>query len=62
MFEVLTWSKLGSAVAVERFFSGGHDTISLRRAFLIPDTIQVLMLVKQRLRLARVAFGKADKL
>jgi hypothetical protein len=62
MFEVLTWSKLGSAVAFERIFSGGRDTISLRRASLIPDTIQVLMLVKQRLRLARVAFGKADKL
>ncbi|KAF8808961.1 hypothetical protein BYT27DRAFT_7222760 [Phlegmacium glaucopus] len=27
---------------------------------LIPETIQVLMLVKQHLRLARVAFGKAD--
>jgi hypothetical protein len=62
MFEVLTWSKLGSAVAVERIFSGGRDTISLRRASLIPGTIQVLMLVKQRLWLARVAFGKADKL
>jgi hypothetical protein len=46
---------LGSAVAVERVFSGGRDTISLRRASLIPDTIRVLMLVKQRLRLARIA-------
>jgi hypothetical protein len=55
------WSNLGSAVAVERIFSGGRDTISLRRASLIPETIQVLMLVKQRLRLARVAFGKADQ-
>ncbi|KAF8808465.1 hypothetical protein BYT27DRAFT_7096564 [Phlegmacium glaucopus] len=45
---------LGSAVAVECIFSGGHDTISLRRASLVPDTIRVLMLVKQRLRLARV--------
>jgi hypothetical protein len=43
----------GSAVAVERIFSGGRDTISLRRASLKPDTIRVLMLVKQRLRLAR---------
>ncbi|KAF5328727.1 hypothetical protein D9619_011460 [Psilocybe cf. subviscida] len=45
----------GSAVAVERIFSGGRDTISLRRASLVPKTIRVLMLVKQRLRLARVA-------
>ncbi|KAH9055277.1 hypothetical protein EDB87DRAFT_1813944 [Lactarius vividus] len=51
--------KLGSAVvAVERVFSGGRDTISLTRASLIPETIQVLMLVKQRLRLAHVAFVK----
>jgi hypothetical protein len=46
---------LGSAVAVERIFSGGRDTISLRRASLKPDTIRTLMLVKQRLRLARDA-------
>jgi hypothetical protein len=44
---------LGSAVAVERIFSGGRDTISLRRASLQPDTIRVLMLVKKRLHLAR---------
>ncbi|KIJ27296.1 hypothetical protein M422DRAFT_271550 [Sphaerobolus stellatus SS14] len=43
----------GSAVAVERIFSGGRDTISLRRASLKPETIRTLMLVKQRLRLAR---------
>ena len=43
---------LGSAVAVERIFSGGRDTISLRRASLKPDTIRTLMLVKQHLRLA----------
>ena len=42
----------GSAVAVERIFSGGHDTISLRRASLNPETIRTLMLVKQRLHLA----------
>jgi len=46
---------LGSAVAVERIFSGGRDTISLRRASLKPDTICTLMLVKQHLRLARQA-------
>jgi hypothetical protein len=44
---------LGSAVAVERIFSGGRDTISLRRASLHADTIRVLMLVKKRLHLAR---------
>ena len=52
---------LPAAVAIERIFSGECDTISLRRASLIPETIQVLMLVKQRLRLARVAYGKAEK-
>ena len=31
---------LGSAVAVERIFSGGRDTISLRRASLKPETIR----------------------
>ena len=46
---------IGSAVAVERIFSGGRDTISLRRASLKPDTIRTLMLVKQHLRLARTA-------
>ncbi|KIM78646.1 hypothetical protein PILCRDRAFT_55234, partial [Piloderma croceum F 1598] len=46
---------IGSAVAVERIFSGGRDTISLRRASLQPETIRTLMLVKQRLRLARSA-------
>ena len=40
---------LGSAVAVERIFSGGRDTISLRHASLKPETIKVLMLVKHRL-------------
>lgn len=43
----------GSAVAVERIFSGGRDTIALRRASLKSETIQVLMLVKHHLRLAR---------
>ncbi|KIJ36210.1 hypothetical protein M422DRAFT_261541, partial [Sphaerobolus stellatus SS14] len=44
----------GSAVAVECIFSSGRDVISLRRARLKPDTIRTLMLVKQRLKLARV--------
>ena len=45
----------GSAVAVERIFSGGRDTIGLRRASLKAETIQTLMFVKARLRLARKA-------
>jgi hypothetical protein len=44
-------AKRGSAVAVERIFSGGRDTISLLRARLQPDTIRTLMLVKKRLHL-----------
>lgn len=47
-------SSQGSAVAVERIFSGGRDTISLRRASLQPGTIRTLMSLKQRLRLARL--------
>ena len=43
------------AHAVEHIFSGGRDTISMRRASLKPDTIRMLMMVKQRLRLARLA-------
>ncbi|KAF5374318.1 hypothetical protein D9758_004652 [Tetrapyrgos nigripes] len=43
----------GSAVAVERVFSGGRDTISLRHASLHPDTIRMLMIAKNRLHLAR---------
>jgi hypothetical protein len=46
---------LGSAVAVERIFSGGRDTIGLHRASLKAETIQTLMFVKARLRLARKA-------
>ncbi|KAJ7714916.1 ribonuclease H-like domain-containing protein [Mycena metata] len=42
-----------SAVAVERVFSGGRDTISLRRARLNPETIRTLMLVKHQLHLKR---------
>ncbi|KAJ7651810.1 hypothetical protein B0H17DRAFT_958290, partial [Mycena rosella] len=37
----------GSAVAVEHIFSGGRDTISLRRASLKPHTISTLMMVKR---------------
>jgi hypothetical protein len=43
----------GSAVAVERIFSGGRDTISLRRASLKPNTICMLMILKQRIRMCR---------
>ena len=45
----------GSAVAVEHIFSGARDTISLWHASLKPETIRTLMLVKQRLHLAREA-------
>jgi hypothetical protein len=38
---------------VERIFSGGRDTIGLRRASLKAETIQMLMFVKVRLRMAR---------
>ncbi|KAJ7193248.1 hypothetical protein GGX14DRAFT_379406, partial [Mycena pura] len=48
----------GSAVAVERVFSGGRDTISLRRARLNAETIRTLMLVKHHLRLKRKGFEK----
>ncbi|EJD42010.1 hATC-domain-containing protein [Auricularia subglabra TFB-10046 SS5] len=47
----------GSAVAVERVFSGGRDTVSMRRARLSAETIRVLMLVKQSLRQARDVLG-----
>ena len=40
-------------MAVERVFSSGRDTISLRRASLDPETIRTLMIVKARLRMAR---------
>jgi hypothetical protein len=45
---------LGSAVAVECVFLGGHDTISLQWASLWPETIKVLMLVKKKLHLVHV--------
>lgn len=43
----------GSAVAVERVFSGGRDTISIRRASLKADTIRALMIIKQHYRQLR---------
>ncbi|KAJ7042244.1 hypothetical protein C8F04DRAFT_946234, partial [Mycena alexandri] len=51
----------GSAVAVERIFSGGRDTIGLRRASLKAETIEILMFVKARLRLAKEASKKHEK-
>jgi hypothetical protein len=44
---------VGSAVAMERIFPGGRDTISLRRASLQPETIRTLLLAKQHLHLTR---------
>jgi hypothetical protein len=48
-------------VAVERVFSGGRDTIGLRRASLKAKTIEVLMFVKGRLHLAREVSKKQEK-
>ena len=45
----------GSAVAVEHIFSGGQDTVSMRRMRLKPETVGTLILVKAKLRLARTA-------
>lgn len=52
---ILTSISSGSSVAVERIFSSGRDTISLRRASLKPETIRQLMLLKHRLLLAQRA-------
>ena len=41
----------GSAVTVERIFSGGRDTISIRRARLSASLIRTLMFLKHELRL-----------
>jgi hAT family C-terminal dimerisation region len=57
-FECSSCFSQGSAVNIERIFSGGCDTISLRRASLQPETIRMLMLVKQHLRLSCVAVDK----
>ncbi|KAJ6563754.1 hypothetical protein B0H10DRAFT_1966033 [Mycena sp. CBHHK59/15] len=50
-----------SAVAVKRVFSGRRETIAVRRASLKAETIEVLMFVKARLRLAREASKKQEK-
>lgn len=50
----------GPTVAVERIFSGGRDTVSMRRASLKPETIRTLMLVKAKLRLARAAIKELN--
>ena len=47
---------LGSAVAVERIFSGGRDTVSLRRPSLHSDTIRILMISKHCHHMARNLF------
>ena len=44
---------LGSAVAVERIFSSGRDTISICRASLQPDTIRTLMVLKHHIHRTR---------
>ena len=49
---MMSYPSLGSVVDVGCIFSGGHDTISLCRASLKPETICTLMLVKQCLHLA----------
>jgi hypothetical protein len=50
-------------VSVERVFSGGRDTISLRRASLKPETIRALMIVKHSIlrERARRAAGRQLK-
>lgn len=55
----LTSASLRSAVGVEHIFSGGRDTISLQRASLKPETIRILMLVRQELHLAHNAAQQA---
>ena len=47
---------LGSAVAVERIFSGGRDAVSLRRPSLHSDTIRILMISKHCRHMARNLF------
>ncbi|KAI9461527.1 ribonuclease H-like domain-containing protein [Russula earlei] len=49
----ISLSSSASAVAVERIFSGGQDTISLHHASLKVETIRTLMLVKKKLHLQR---------
>lgn len=52
-------SSPGSAVAVERIFSGGRDTMFLHRVSLNVDTIRILMLVRKRLHLPRTKANAA---
>ena len=47
------YTLLGSAVAVERIFSSGRDTILIRHASLQPETIHTLMVLKHQLRQMR---------
>ncbi|KAJ6479870.1 hypothetical protein DFH09DRAFT_951286, partial [Mycena vulgaris] len=51
----------GSVVAVERILSGGRDTIGLRRASLMAETIRMLMFVKARLRWERKVLEHEEK-
>ena len=41
----------GASVAVERIFSGGRDTLGIRRFRLGPTTIRVLSLLKNFFKL-----------
>jgi hypothetical protein len=45
---------LGSAVAVQRIFSGARNVIGIRRARLQAETICKLMLVKAQIRTVRI--------
>lgn len=51
--KVLTCTPTGSAVAVERVFSGCRDTISLRRASLNAETIRALVIARHGVIRAR---------
>jgi hypothetical protein len=55
---------VGSAISIERVdvFSGGRDTISLRRASFKPETICALMLVEHSHFLARDRRARARRL
>ncbi|KAJ7738167.1 hypothetical protein B0H16DRAFT_1425022 [Mycena metata] len=52
----------GSAVTVERLFSGGRDTISLRCSRSKPEAIRTLILVKHHLCLKRKNLEDAPSL
>ena len=60
----LTWFNQGQLLLLRELFLENVTQYLYyvqSRASLIPETVHVLMLVKQRLKLARVAFGKADQ-